>query len=62
MEHGTMLTVEDVAGRLAVSTRSVYAWLKSGKLRGRRAGWLWRIEGSALAEFLDSRRDGQPSG
>ena len=37
------LTVKEAARELRVTTRSVYQWLRDGKLRGERAGNLWRI-------------------
>jgi excisionase family DNA binding protein len=39
----TYLTPEEVAARLRVSRRTVYEWLKLGRLRGLRAGKAWRI-------------------
>jgi excisionase family DNA binding protein len=47
-----LLTPEEVATRLRVTRRTVYAWLKSGRLRGLRAGKGWRIRPADLEAFL----------
>src|SRR5260370_39501552 len=47
-----LLTPEEVAARLRVSRRTVYAWLKIGRLRGLRAGKAWRIRPEDLDAFL----------
>lgn len=50
---------------LKVTRRSVYAWLRSGKLRGLRAGQFWRIRDEDLNAFLGldnstaNRQEGQ---
>jgi excisionase family DNA binding protein len=47
-----LLTPEEVAARLRVTRRTVYAWLKIGRLRGLRAGKGWRIRPQDLEAFL----------
>jgi len=47
-----LLTPEEVAKRLRVTRRTVYTWLKLGRLRGLRAGKAWRIAPADLAAFL----------
>ncbi|MBT9173671.1 MAG: hypothetical protein DDT21_02075 [Syntrophomonadaceae bacterium] len=51
-----LLTPQQAAERLAVSPKSVRGWLRQGKLRGVRAGSLWRIRESDLEAFLDPVR------
>ncbi|MGQ9533462.1 MAG: helix-turn-helix domain-containing protein [Desulfotomaculales bacterium] len=51
-----LLTPKDAAERLAVSPKSIRAWLRQGKLRGVRAGRLWRIRERDLEAFLDPVR------
>lgn len=46
------LTPEQVAEKLQVTTRSVYNWLRSGKLKGLRAGGSWRVTEDDLMAFL----------
>lgn len=48
-----LLTPEEAAERLAVSPKSVRKWLAQGKLKGARAGRLWRIREQDLEAFLD---------
>jgi excisionase family DNA binding protein len=52
VSEDTYLTVVEVAGRLRVSTRTVYAMLRDGHLRGVRAGSKTvRIPSDALDEL-----------
>ncbi len=47
-----LLTPEQAAERLAVSPKSVRAWLRQGRLIGVRVGRLWRIRERDLEAFL----------
>lgn len=47
-----LLTIEEVAEILRVSTRSVTRYIESGKLKASKIG-VWRIKESDLQEFLD---------
>jgi excisionase family DNA binding protein len=54
-ESDRLLTVEEIAERLNLSTETIRRWLRSGRLRGirigaRRAGW--RIPERDLAAYL----------
>ena len=51
-EGAELLTPEEVANRLRVTRRTVYTWLKLGRLRGLRAGKGWRIRPADLDAFL----------
>jgi excisionase family DNA binding protein len=48
------LTPDEVAAQLAVSPLTVRRWLRSGKLKGVKAGKQWRISEGALKTFLES--------
>jgi len=48
-----LLTPEEVASILAVSPKSVREWLRRGKLKGVKAGRLWRVRKRDLDTFLD---------
>jgi excisionase family DNA binding protein len=53
-----MLTVEEVARRLATSEETIRRWLRSGRLRGVRLGAAragWRVSEADLAAFLRER-------
>jgi len=47
-----LITPKDAADRMAVSPSAVLLWLKTGQLRGVKAGKLWRLRESAIDEFL----------
>ncbi|MBL8232664.1 MAG: helix-turn-helix domain-containing protein [Bryobacterales bacterium] len=53
------LTVRETAHRLQVHERTVYVWLRSSVLPGRRVGGRWRVSAKALEEFV--RGDFRPS-
>jgi len=47
-----LLKPEEVAERLAVTPKSIRQWLREGRLRGIRAGRLWRIRPEDVEEFI----------
>ena len=47
-----ILTVPQAAVHLQVSERTVYEWLRDGKLPGRKIGKVWRMSTDAIADFL----------
>jgi excisionase family DNA binding protein len=47
-----LFTPEQAASQLAVSPRSIREWLRKGKLKGVRAGRLWRIRDCDIEEFV----------
>lgn len=47
------LTPDEVAERCRVTRRTVYDWLREGKLRGRRAGRKWLVSDEDIDRFLD---------
>jgi excisionase family DNA binding protein len=55
-----ILTVPQAAEQLQVSERTVYEWLRDGKLPGRKIGKVWRLSADAIVDFL--RGDGIGSG
>lgn len=46
------LTIDEVAEKLKVSRRTVYEWVRAGKLEAVKVGSLWRISEQALQDFL----------
>lgn len=51
-----LLTVEDAAIRLSVSTKSIRRWIEAGELPAVRLGRAVRVEEAAVADFIDARR------
>ena len=49
---GKILTVPQAAARLQVSERTIYEWLRDGKLPGRKIGKVWRMSADAIDDFL----------
>jgi excisionase family DNA binding protein len=47
-----LITPEDAADKLAVSKNTILDWLRSGQLKGVKAGRLWRLRERDLEEFL----------
>ena len=47
-----LLTPKEVAEKLKVSEQTVLRWLRNGKLKGVKAGRLWRIREEDLQEFI----------
>jgi len=45
-------TPEEIAERLRVSRKAVYDWLNKGRLKGFKAGKMWRVTKQALEDFL----------
>ncbi|MGE4094672.1 MAG: helix-turn-helix domain-containing protein [Candidatus Binatia bacterium] len=50
--YGKILTVPQAAEQLQVSERTVYGWLREGKIPGRKIGKVWRISADAIVDFL----------
>ena len=51
-----LLTVEDAAIRLSVSTKSIRRWIEAGELPAVRLGRAVRIKEDAVADFVDGRQ------
>ena len=53
-------TVEEAAGRLKVSPKTIYRALQKGELRASKIGRAWRIAETELIEFLKARMQPRP--
>lgn len=51
-QEDQLLTIEEVAEMLRVSTRSVNRYIESGRLKASKIG-VWRIKQSDLNKFLE---------
>lgn len=57
-----LLTVQEVAEFLRLSTHTVRLWLQTGKLRGLRVGGRWRVWESDLYAFLKAAETADKEG
>lgn len=53
-----MITIEEAARHIAVSTRTVRRWIQAGDLAAHRFGRQWRIARNDLSSFLNQHRQG----
>ena len=50
-------SVEDVAEILGFKEKTVREWLRTGKLKGKKIGRLWRVKESDLEEFINNTEE-----
>ncbi len=48
-------TLEEIAQLLQVTRRTIYTWVKDGKLKAFKVGRGWRVTREELDAFLNSR-------
>ena len=51
-------TLEEIADILKVTRRTLYTYIKAGKLDAVKVGRYWRVKEDALKKFLDIGTDG----
>jgi excisionase family DNA binding protein len=49
-----MFTLEEIAAQTKVKVKTVREWLRTGKLKGIKAGKLWRVRADDLNAFLEA--------
>ena len=54
LAEGGMLTCEEVASKIRVTTRTVRNWIKNGKLAAKKYGHKWLIDYDDFVDFLES--------
>jgi len=52
-----VMTVKQVAEKIQVTKRTVYDWIKQGKLQAYRAGRQYRITDEQLEAFLTQKKE-----
>jgi acetyl-CoA synthetase len=52
----TYYTLQEIADRLKVNYRTVYRWVRAGKLPAYKFGQDWRVTESDLKEFIEERK------
>lgn len=55
-ELESWLTVQDAAGELGVTRRTLYAWLEDGRLRAARTRQGWLIDPVSVQEYGEKRQ------
>lgn len=53
-----VLTIEEAAGQLRVSERTIYDMVRAGKIEAFKVGRVWRIPEEALWDALRYRKEG----
>jgi excisionase family DNA binding protein len=56
----TYLKPVEAAAEMRVAPKTVYRWLRAGKLRGERAGRAWRIREEDMRRFMRWQEEGPP--
>jgi excisionase family DNA binding protein len=51
---GNLMTIDEVAGYLRVKKRTVYDWVKKGKIPAMKTVGLWRFRKDTIDTWLDS--------
>lgn len=46
-------SIPEVCDKLKLTTRTVYKYIKEGKLKGTKVGKYWRVTDEALQDFLE---------
>lgn len=50
-------TLEELTTLLQVTRRSLYNWIKDGKLKAFRVGRQWRVTKQSLKEFMEASKN-----
>jgi excisionase family DNA binding protein len=53
MGQDDILTLEEAAARAKVAVKTMREWLRTGKLKGIKAGRLWRVRAGDLERFFE---------
>ena len=55
--HGNLMTIDEVADYLRVKKRTVYDWVKKGKIPAIKAVGLWRFRKDRIDQWLGSESE-----
>ena len=53
MSEIRVYTLDEVADILKLTKRTLYSYIKSGKLKASKIGKYWRVSSKALQDFID---------
>ncbi|MBF0386333.1 MAG: helix-turn-helix domain-containing protein [Candidatus Omnitrophica bacterium] len=51
---GSLMTIDEVAGYLRVKKRTVYDWVKKGKIPAMKTVGLWRFRRDRIDQWLEA--------
>ena len=54
MGQDDILTLDEAAARAKVAVKTMREWLRTGKLKGIKAGRPWRVRASDLEHFFEA--------
>lgn len=57
MSQHELLTIDEVADYLRVKKRTIYEWLKQGKIPAIKAVGLWRFKKTKIDQWLESQQE-----
>lgn len=50
-------TPEEAAAKLKIARRTMYQWLRQGKIKGQKLGNMWRISEAELKRLLEGETE-----
>jgi len=53
-QHGNLMTIDEVADYLRVKKRTVYDWVKKGKIPAMKTVGLWRFRKDRIDTWLET--------
>ncbi|MBF0619896.1 MAG: helix-turn-helix domain-containing protein [Candidatus Omnitrophica bacterium] len=56
-QHGHLMTIDEVAGYLRVKKRTVYDWVKKGKIPAMKTVGLWRFRKERIDSWLEQESE-----
>jgi excisionase family DNA binding protein len=52
---GELITLQEAAEYAGLSKESIHSYVKKGRLKARKRGWMWFTTRAAIDEYLQSR-------
>ena len=59
---GNLMTIDEVAGYLRVKKRTVYDWVKKGKIPAMKTVGLWRFRKERIDQWLEADSEVEAKG
>jgi len=60
MDKEQLLTLQDVADFLQIKERTIYDWVKKGKIPGFKLGNVWRFKREDIDCWIEERKQDSP--